>query len=360
MDEKIIETLKVKYLEDVVKPSFPFINYFGGTSWSSQAHSNPKLSLRLPEHFGTFKESDYYFLNADKFIHYTTLKNAVNIINDGYFRLNSLAYMDDPQELLYAGNEILGNYQPQELEALKEEIFCISLCEYTDEKKDNFDSWRLYGDNGFGVGIVFRFSSNMDSWVSSYLSRIHYGKNEINKSGIEETTAKFRLFKTNHDRFITEIEDKIDLLSNTFGRKGKIPEWLAIFLAFHKSSLYTPENEVRFLRYGNKYGNHSFTLNQRSEKTLFDKLFIKTTDNLNRIKEETKFHLFNVSPDIYDSEWIKQATSSDPIVVIEKIIIGYRRTNDFENLNRALYQGFNYKTGQLIKVELSPLSEAFI
>ena len=247
--------------------------------------------------------------------------------------------MDDPQELLYAGNEILGNYQPQELETLKEEIFCISLCEYTEEKKDNFDSWRLYGDNGFGVGIVFHFSSNTDSWLGSYLSKIHYGKNEINKNG---------------------IEDKIDLLSNTFGRKGKIPEWLAIFLAFHKSSLYTPENEVRFLRYGNKYGNHSFTLNQRSEKTSFDKLFIKTTENLNRIKEDTKFHLLNVSPHIYDSEWIRQATSSDPIVVVEKIIIGYRRTNDFENLNRALYEGFNYKTGQLIGVELSPLSEAFV
>jgi hypothetical protein len=200
--------------------------------------------------------------------------------------------MDDPQELLFAGNEILGNYETSELQALKENIFCISFAEYDDEngKADNFDSWRLYGDNGKGVGIVFKFSSEVHLWNENYLSKIHYGKEQINKSGIEETTEKFRIFKIKHNKFISEYEDKVELLSNTFGRKGKIPEWIAIFLAFHKSSLYLPENEIRFLRQGNKNGRNSFTINQRSERTFYDKLFIKTKHNLNMIKEDTKLY----------------------------------------------------------------------
>ncbi|MEO9021219.1 MAG: DUF2971 domain-containing protein [Ginsengibacter sp.] len=360
-EEKLIEELKKKYLVEVVQPSFPFIKYFGRTSWSRQSNSKPKVFFGLSEYFGHFKEGPYYFANANKFIHYTTLNNAVNIINDGFFRLNSLAYMDDPQELLFAGNEILGNYDPSELQTLKENIFCISFSEYDSEngKADNFDSWRLYGDNGKGVGIVFKFSSEVNLWNGNYLSKIHYGKEQINKSGIEETTERFGLFKIKHDKFITEYEDKAELLSNTFGRKGKIPEWIAIFLAFHKSSLYVPENEIRFLRQGNKNGGNSFTINHRSERTFYDKLFIKTEDNLNIIKEDTKLYQFKAQPNIYAPAWIREATQSNPIVEIEKIIIGYRRSNDFNKLGKTFREGFYDKNEQTIKVELSPLSEAF-
>lgn len=358
MEEKLIEELKSKYLKKVVQPSLPFIGYFGGTSWRSQGQLNDQLSFHSPR-LCNIESSDFYFLESNMFIHYTTLRNAVSIINDGYFRLNSLAYLDDPQELLYAGNEILGNYEQEELEALKNQIFCISLCEYSTEKKDNFDSWRLYGDNGLGVGIVFHFGSNTKAWLDNYLSKIHYGKNEVNTSSEEETTEKFKLLKTNHDEFITENEGKVDLLSSIFGRKGKIPEWIAIFLAFHKSSLYIPENEIRFLRYGNKFGNYSFSLNQLNERTYFDKLFIKTRTNLNWIKEETKAYALDVQHDIYDSDWIRKVTASCPIVEIDKLIIGYRRLNDFRKLKKALHAGFSEKNGQSIEVELSPLSKAF-
>ena len=170
-DEKKIDDLKKRYLEEVVHPSFPFIKYFGGTSWSNQINYKPQVSFHLSKAFVNFKGSEYYFSRADKFIHYTSLNNAVNIINDGFFRLNSLAYMDDPQELIYAGNEILGNYEPSELKALKEDVFCISLCEYDENNNpDNFDSWRLYGHNGNGVGIVFKFSSNIEFWSGNYIN----------------------------------------------------------------------------------------------------------------------------------------------------------------------------------------------
>ena len=165
--------------------------------------------------------------------------------------------------------------------------------------------------------------------------------------------------RDSHDRFISENENQVDFLPNLFGRKGKIPEWIAIFLAFHKSSLYVPENEIRFLRQGNKNGGNSFTINHRSERTFYDKLFIKTKDNLNIIKEDTKPYQFKAQPNIYDPAWIREATQSNPIVEIEKIIIGYRRSNVFDKLGETFREGFHDKNEQSIKVELSPLFEAF-
>ncbi len=356
---KLIIELKNKYLAEVVQPSFPFIKYFGSTSCKTTFNGKPEVVFGHPKHYD-YKENEYCFSDSNKFIHYTSLKNSISIMNDGFFRLNSLAYMDDPQELLYAGDELLGNYESFELDALKEDAFSISMCEYDEkDETDNFDSWRLYGDNGNGVGIVFNFSSDVKCWSGNYLSRIYYGKGKTNNDRIEVTTEKFRTFKINHDRFIKENEKEFDLYSSLFGRKGKIPEWIAIFLAFHKSGLYILDNEIRFLRQGNKNGGNSFTINQRCERTFYDKLFIKTKDNLNSIKEDTKYYQLKAQPNIYDPAWIREATQSNPIVEIEKIIIGCRRSSFFDKLKKTFYEGFIDKNGQSIKVELSLLSEAF-
>ena len=133
LNKKKIDELEKKYLHEVVQPSFPFIKNLGGYSYKYQLNNKPEVSFHLPKHFVTLNKESEYYSKAKQFIHYTSLNNAVNILNDGFFRLNSLAYMDDPQELLYAGNEILGNYELPELKDLKERIFCISMCEYGQE-----------------------------------------------------------------------------------------------------------------------------------------------------------------------------------------------------------------------------------
>lgn len=360
-DKEVIEELKKKYLVEVVQPSFPFISYFGGTSYKKSYNGKPELIFSQPRYYDN-KENEYCFSDSNKFIHYTSLKNSISIINDGFFRLNSLAYMDDPQELLYAGNELLGNYEPLELDALKKDAFSISMCEYDEnDNTDNFDSWRLYGYNGKGVGIVFNFSSDVKFWSWNYLSRIYYGKEKTNIDRAEVTTEKFRTFKINHDRFIKENEGEFDLYSSLFGRKGKIPEWIAIYLAFHKSSLYTIENEIRFLTRPEHTdrSSKSFTLNENFEKTYYDRLLIKSKKNLNDIELKHKGLVLNGSPEKQSPEWIRQFTQAQPIVEIEKIIIGYRHLQNFEKIKKAITDGFSEKTGFSVNVELSSLAEAF-
>lgn len=143
--------------------------------------------------------------------------------------------------------------------------------------------------------------------------------------------------------------------------KGKIPQWIAILLAFHKGSLYKIENEIRFLRFygmGEKNFN-SFTLNYKFEKTSYDKLLIKTRDNLKEIERDSKKIILKTPININDPASIEEVTKQSPIVEIGKIIIGYRHTKNFEKLKKAIQNGSIEKNGYGIDVELSPLSSAF-
>jgi hypothetical protein len=358
INEQKVKEAKERYLNEVVKPSFPFIKYFGGTSWTHQDGQKIQVSFDLPKHFITLKDSEYYFDKSTSFVHYTSLKNAVNILNDGFFRLNSLSYMDDPQELSYAGNEIFENSEYEDLKSLKDRVFCISLCEYEEEKSpEMFDSWRLYGDNGNGVGIVFKFSSEVENWHDHYLSKIYYGNLLTNESKQEKSAKKFKIFRDNHTKFIKANEGAIDFLSSQFGKKGGMPEWLAIFLAFHKSSLYTNEKEIRFLKYGSL--PDSFTLSNKFEKVLYDKILIKTRENVKSISEKMKTLVTNTVKDINREEWIREMTKGSPIIELQKVIIGYRQSKNFYSIKKGLEDGFLDKQGYKIDVELSALANAF-
>ena len=62
---------------------------------------------------------------------------------------------------------------------------------------------------------------------------------------------------------------------------------------------------------------------------------------------------------IYSNDWIKEVTKLDPIVQLEKIIIGYRHYKNFQEIKKSLKDGFVEKNGFSIEIELSPISEAF-
>lgn len=331
MDWKQIDILQNEYLTEVIQPSFPFIKYIGNSSWSQQGESKPNLSFNIPQQNLSLNDSDYYYQETNRFIHYTSLEGAVNIFNDGFFKLNSLTYLDDPQEMYFA----LKN--SQELKHLKQNIFCLSFCKYDEiQNPDSFDSWRLYGRDGGGIGIVFKFIPSLDSWTDNYLSEIHYGKQNTNFDGYDETTEKFELFKKNQQEFILKYQDSIEFLPHPFNKNRELPDWLAIFLAFHKSSLYKIENEVRYLKWVDKLPN-SFTLNRQLEMSSYEKLFITNRTIAEKQKSEIEF-------------------GKDPSVEIDKIIVGYRLP---DKLKETLRNGLNQIRCYLPKVVESPISEAF-
>jgi hypothetical protein len=100
-------------------------------------------------------------------------------------------------------------------------------------------------------------------------------------------------------------------------------------------------------------------LNQRFEKTFYDKLLIKTQDNLKLINERNKNVCFDKEEEPYSPNWVLANTRWEPIIEIEQIIIGYRNKKNFLELKKAIEEGFDKKNGFPITVKLSPLANTF-
>lgn len=333
LEKEYWEILKDEYLLKVIQPSFPFIKAMGGLSFVTSDNEIPEITFHLPGEHGLLKNNEYLLPGSKCFIHYTSLESLTQIINNKYFRLNSLAFQDDPQEATFALND-------KEVNHLKHFAYCLSFCEYDPvQTPDNFDAWRLYGRNGDGVGIVFTFNSDVDLWVDNYLGKIQYGTHLPNNFEQEKSTRKFKRFKKNHLKFIEDHKNEFTYRTNRFNPASIIPDWLIRFLAFHKSGLYKIENEIRFLRCLSTQPS-DFTLNNRSEKTHFARLLIDQ-QNIN------------------DQELKQYSYGDEPSVKLEKIIIGYRKANKFEELKEALKEGLAENGIYSTQIEISPFHKAF-
>lgn len=343
------------YLKEVVQPSFPFIEFFSGLSWGSDQVG---AAVDIPKFNWHFKESDYYYSESNKFIHYTNLRNLINILNEGFMRAYDLNYPDDPQELLYAGKELLGNYTIENLKTLRSLTYVLSMCIYDEEKyPDEFDLWRLYGNNGYGVGIIFGFRGDTERWDDDFISRVYYGDSD--------KIEIFKKFLYNHNEFHSKYHFKI-LPNRLLGEPGKIPEWIAIFLGFHKSGLYKLENEVRLLSYDSSlaYSDFSlgFSINSKYQKCLYRKIPLLTSENLFNLAEKRQVKLPNYKRNfsIYEKELIEDITLFTPVIEIEKIILGYRyNENDLKKIREALEFEFMHRTNFSLKIDLSSLVDKF-
>lgn len=350
-----IQTHIELYLKEVVQPSFPFIKHFSGSSWNS-GHIGAVVDI--PKYNTHYKGSDYYYTDSNRFIHYTSIRNLLNILNDGFVRAYDLNFPEDPQELLYAGKELLGNYSIEELKKLRSLTFALSMCIYDEEKNpDEFDIWRLYGEKGLGVGIVFSFRGDSDRWQNEFISRVYYGDNEKIKI--------FKQFLNNHNEFHKKY--KFEVLNRSFGQPGKIPLWIAIFLGFHKSGLYKLENEVRLLSYDDRqqFSDDSvgFSMNEKYEKCLYKKIPVLTKSNLFVAAKKNQIKLPDYKSDFYnnsDKDLINDITLFTPMIEIEKIVLGYRYDeNILRKITESLELEFIQKTDFGLKIELSPLVNRF-
>lgn len=145
-----------KYWDKVIKPNFKIECR---RSYGKPINDSKTLEgqIILPSSFSCYKNSDYYLDGKDKeFIHFTSIDTFLKIINNGYFLATQFSNHDDPMELLFAGNELSKVIDRKMINQLKKGIFSLSMCNYPPEK-ESFDMWRIYGNRGYGIGIVFSF-----------------------------------------------------------------------------------------------------------------------------------------------------------------------------------------------------------
>ncbi|MEO6134491.1 MAG: DUF2971 domain-containing protein [Ginsengibacter sp.] len=353
-----------KYWEEVVEPNFKIGsgNQSGSLSYDSKTF---KGQIKLPTSFSFYKRSDYYLNVKDqKYIHFTSLETFFKIINNGYFLATQFSNHDDPMELLFAGNELSEVITKENIDQLKKDVFSLSMCNYLPEN-ESFDMWRIYGNQGYGIGIVFSFFPNEELWINSFLSKVYY-ENENN------CLDKFREFQKDHLDFLRN-NPTLEMERNYSGEKG-MPDSLALFLAFHKKSHFKIENEVRFLKsflLGNSGGldsldvtNNSIELliNRKNETYFGYRIPIVSENNIDKIAVERELEKIpNFSTAIIsDISIIKNHVDTNPFIIIKKVILGYRYTESDLLKFKKMETEIKRKIGAChISFELSGLSKEF-
>lgn len=115
-------------------------------------------------------ESNYFYLTSDfedlifqnifeytqyeEFYHYTSFQSLFAILNTKSIQMSAISGMNDKSEMIFA-DELLGNdtkLDSKKIEAMNRRFI---MC-FTDQR-DHLNQWRLYGDNGAGVAIGFKY-----------------------------------------------------------------------------------------------------------------------------------------------------------------------------------------------------------
>lgn len=164
-----------------------------------------------------------------QFIHYTSLTSAINILNSGNIRLYNCLNLNDPSEINYLLKNSPINFTEKEVEKYKREHFILSGSMYKSMNDEEFNLWRLYGDQGRGVGIVFEVDNNIKNWPSIFLQKIVYGIKEGNSKNIIGFLHFHKVFNDEHKLF-----------NNT-------PSLFSLLSTGVKNEIWTIEKEFRII-----------------------------------------------------------------------------------------------------------------
>jgi hypothetical protein len=254
-----------KFGKEVINPIFPHANFASSFMVSSPDELATDFNGKLSP-INLFKDTDYEYKGDGKFIHYTSLFGIKAILETGYIRMSEFGNLIDKSELQYASEIFIDNpifqIKKEKLEQLKENLFCLSMCESNDKTKRNSFLWEVYGDKGKGAVIEFELTKNNPKLF--LLGKVQYG---------EERLQQLRELKKNAEKF---KKDNNGFFPNNF------IELLAEIQSFHKSKRYDAEKEVRlFLKTDKRqYEEHKLEsiykdINSNQEVKCFNKLYLK-------------------------------------------------------------------------------------
>jgi hypothetical protein len=164
-------------------------------------------------------------------VHYTGIQAFFEIINSETIRLYNSFNLNDPKEIEHGLKTLGFPYNKDLLSNLKRNHFVLSASRYDNQIKDNFNLWRLYGQEGMGVGLVFEVPEAINTWLGINLSRIEYSSDPTSNS-----------ISKNFLDFHQDFQSKYALFEN-------IPSFIPLLASFHKDEIWKIENETRIVAY---------------------------------------------------------------------------------------------------------------
>lgn len=344
MNEKENSKLINEFEDELFKiyPSFQF-GYSSGSSGDGILTSQQYEFLVWQK---ALWDSCYDFKPQREFIHYTSLESLYGILNSGEIRLYDLNSLNDPYEFNFIIKKLNISFDEKQVQHFKQSLFITSLCTYDEKNPDNFDMWRLYGNNGSGVAIVFEILNSEDNWRHFLLGKIQYG--------------------ADNDSTVS-IQKAIDLINFYVTKKGmildRIPELIGYLLMLHKNEIWKVENEYRLGIYA---GNRPYSL---TKEFLFDHHidnFIKKRFSffMNRNKSQSSYLSFplvdKIQSEYGQTKDYEEFSKKVPMIKVKKVIAGYALSDDFiADLNMYTYLVSIEKWNYNIRTEKSHLKEWF-
>lgn len=258
---------------------------------------------RLDSENSKLENGLFFYKGEYDFIHFTGLNEMYSILNSGRIRLYNLLNLDDKYEFIYGYRELCYP-ENKEMQRVKEELFCLSLCSYKDiiasedETKEHL-LWKLYGNNGDGAMLRLQFINDPRTWYQYHLSEVYYD------------TVNMEEIKQFHRRP---------------GNKVFLDPKLS---CFYKNSIYSFENEVRLIFDKRHMGSTTYT--DKDNKLLYPII------HPDQFKEKEDIYYFelplwNFLPP--NSEYLKTPNVMGkmeleiPKIYLKEIILGYHYSEE--------------------------------
>jgi len=208
------------------KEFFPGIKASSVTSFYSPEIQSEPSSGKI-ELSGRFINESVLSNGKIEFIHYTNLQSAMNIMNSGKIRLYNCFNLNDPSEIKGVLSNSPISFSKDEIETYQREHFILSGSLYSEESGEDFNLWRLYGDNSAGVGIVFEINDKIKNWTGVFLQKVDYS--------LSNDSLVY-----NYLKFHKEFNDQYHLFEN-------IPDFFALLASGVKNSIWIVEKEIRIV-----------------------------------------------------------------------------------------------------------------
>lgn len=281
-----------------------------------------------------------YKLEPDKklqIIHYTNIQSFCDIINSQSIRLYDCNNLNDAKEIEIGLNRLGFKYEEKWLNELKRTHFIFSASEY--DGQEDFNIWRLYGDKGHGIALVFEIEENFKSWKGIHLAKINYSTEDENFSRIKDYVNFHIKFQEEHNLFV------------------EIPSIIPLISAFQKNDIWSIEKEFRIVATC-LYDNHTL------ETSTFGSInpFIKSTLNqtVNSSGKLVSYLELPISEKyvhdklshLQDLGLKDQILKIHPVLKLKKVIFGpdLKGTSKGESLWDYCYNIISLKIGENVAV----------
>jgi hypothetical protein len=206
--------------------------------------------------------SPYEYKGNNDFLHFTTIQNAFRILKDGHIRMSEFRNFTDQKELAFAAQAFTNSphweYEQPKLDAIKNQIFALSACEYNENTLVNPYLWEAYSHKGTGACLRFKLTTPASTQLN--VGKVHYGINGLSPViALRSAISKM-------------MENGIPVPKNLY-------ELFAEIFAFHKVRKFEVENEIRFFRRfkEDEIKDHSTVfrdVNSTGKMRYFNKLYI--------------------------------------------------------------------------------------